>query len=153
MKICVPLKENSKPTLETKSCCPGHSSASYAGLLAAPSLSAVPPHSALAHSLMNMPPAFSLPGPVLWLLDLLFSTSSPSSSSKLNNLHRWLVSSELLKNTGQWNGVQKEPPEREAALPTQPQAHFVISSLQVRGQWAERLAGWVVECLFNTLIL
>lgn len=60
--------------------------------------SAVPPHSALAHSSMNMPPAFSL-----WLHPLaawfIFSTSSPSSSSKLNNPHRWLVPSELFKNT------------------------------------------------------
>lgn len=110
------------------------------------------PLSALAYCPMNMPPAFSFwPHPLT--AQFIFSTSSPSSSSKLNNLHRWLVPSELFKNTGQWTGVQKELPKPKAALPTEAQDNFVISSLEVHGQWAERLADLLVECLFNTIIL
>lgn len=130
-------------------------STSHTGLLPAPFLSAFPPCSQSWHivSLTNMPPAFLSLWPHPLAAQFIFSTSLPSYSSKLNNPHRWLVPSELLKNTGQWTEVLKELPKPKAALPTEVQDNFVISSLEVHGQWAERLESWVLEYLFSSIIL
>lgn len=155
MRICEPLKENSKtPLWKQNHSVLGIPALPIAGFLSTPFLYAIPPHSWPWHII---PWTCHLPSLSLWphplAAQFIFSTSSPFFSSKLNNLHRWLVPSELFKNTGQWNGVQKELPKPEAAFPTEAQDNFVISSLEVHGQWTERLADWVVECLFNTIIL